>query len=198
MKILSGTVLAVLVGAQPSYAALVSEEGGTAVLDTATGLTWLTLSDTTGLTASQINSGVGGWNTSYQYASLAQIQTLFADAGLTNSINYSTSETANAASFNAIFNRSNTTCAAGGGGKFACGFTQLANGSDDLINVGTYGSLGGYSYIFENYATNSNFPNTEYGSLMVSRTAPVPLPASAWLMLSVVIGVGASVRRRRT
>jgi hypothetical protein len=199
MKTLAAIVLAMVLGAQPSYAAFVSEDGGTAVLDTTTGLTWLTLSDTTGLTASQINSGVGGWNTSYQYASLAQIQTLFADAGLTDSLNYSTgpTEIANAASFNAIFNRSNTTCAAGPGGQFACGFTQFANGSDDLINVGTNGSSG-YSYIFENYATNSNFPNTAYGSLMVSRTAPVPLPASAWLLLSAVIGVGASLHRRRT
>jgi hypothetical protein len=156
----------------------------------------LTLSDTTGLTASQINSGVGGWNTSYQYASLAQIQTLFADAGLTNSLDYSTNpkEMANAAAFNAIFNPAHTTCADG----LACGFTQFADGSDDLINVGKNASLGGYSYIFENYATNSNFQTPEYGSLMVSRAAPVPLPASAWLLLSGVIGVGACVRRRRT
>ena len=194
IRTLLSLVLAVVVGTEPSYAALVSEDGGTAVLDTTTGLTWLTLSDTAGLSAAQINSGVGGWNTSYQYASFAQIQALFIDAGLINYSNYSTNPTeiANAASFNALFNPANNACS---GGLFACGFTQHANGSDDLINVGTNGSEGGFSYIYQNYATN--FQESVYGSLLVSAAAPVPLPAAACLMLSGLAGLGAMAHKRR-
>lgn len=65
-----------------------------------------------------------------------------------------------------------------------------------LLGPGTYN---GYVYLY-GYATSGNTtPALMYGGgdLQFSLTAPVPLPAAAWLMLSGLGGVAAFARRRR-
>lgn len=50
--------------------------------DTQTGLRWLDVSATQGLSANQILSGVGGWSSHFRYATYAELSTLFEHAGL--------------------------------------------------------------------------------------------------------------------
>ena len=50
--------------------------------DTQTGLRWLDVSATQGLSANQILSGAGGWSSHFRYATYAELSTLFEHAGL--------------------------------------------------------------------------------------------------------------------
>ena len=57
---------------------------GLLTLDSQTGLRWLDVSATQGLSANQILAGAGGWNSHFRYATYAELSTLFEHAGLPN------------------------------------------------------------------------------------------------------------------
>jgi len=57
---------------------------GLLTLDSQTGLRWLDVSATQGLSANQILAGAGGWNSHFRYATYAELSALFEHAGLPN------------------------------------------------------------------------------------------------------------------
>jgi hypothetical protein len=177
-------------------AALVSTGGGTTVLDATTGLTWVALSQTAGLSQAQIDAGAGGWIGTYQYATWAQVDTLFADAGLNNEVAYSSNpaEIANVLAFIQLFDppRLGFTVSANGF------FTSNVPADYGLINVEYTGDGQVFSAVFppqaNGYSVDS--PVMGYGSLLVG-VAPVPLPAAAWLLLSGIGALATLTLRRR-
>ena len=58
---------------------------GLLTLDSQTGLRWLDVSATHGLSANQILAGAGGWNSHFRYATYAELSALFEHAGLPTS-----------------------------------------------------------------------------------------------------------------
>ncbi len=57
---------------------------GLLTLDSQTGLRWLDVSATQGLSAKQVLSGAGGWFPSFRYATYTELSVLFEHAGLPN------------------------------------------------------------------------------------------------------------------
>lgn len=85
---------------------------------------------------------------------------------------------------------------------------QASGGTQSTFDTDAYDSNGGPVYptssppgsAFGHFAvtTGGSTNVLSYDITSISPPSPVPLPASAWLMLSGVIGLGAMARKRRT
>jgi hypothetical protein len=191
-----------LAASSPSRAQLVTSvygsTGATVITDTVSGLSWLDVSATDDLTPNQFETGVGGWNANFSFATRAQVQQLFADAGLTDANGYSASEFTVASEFTSLFDPLDNACAGGGSTQFVCALYPSGGGTIDLVNVGFAGGQG-FSYIFPSYDTVANANDAEftgYGLMLVEDPSPVPVPAGAWLLLSGLVGLVAMLRKR--
>lgn len=176
---------------------LVSTGNGTTILDTTTGLTWVALSQTAGLSEAQVEAGAGGWFGSYQYATESQLATLFADAGLANLKAYTNDPAtiANVQAFVQLFNppRPGYTAAALG---FFTSSVPAYYGIMDVQYVEGEGAIADwYPPQANGYSVTEPVNGGGYGSLLVG-VAPVPLPSPVWLLVSGLGGLVILTRRR--
>lgn len=187
MKIIA-TILALTIWASPASASLVAvdfESRGDALLtlDTSTGLRWLDVGATLDLTGTQVLAGERGWSDSFRYATTDELRTLFGNAGLLLTGNYSLAEEAAAQEFVDLFSNGPDDC-----GNFVCGFVVNQLGSVDIANVGVvHNDLynGGYSYIWTNISSSSTFGGPSWGSFLVLERS-VPEPSSLALALLAI------------
>lgn len=176
-----------------------AEGDGLLTLDSRTGLKWLDFTATTGLSASQINSGIGGWNSSFRFATENEATQLLSNAGLPMLENYNDDLIAPAMNFVSLFNTAGTSCPSGEPGfSFACAFLLNLTDMTGAINVGGSSSAGwGWGGIARLVTTTSGWGTTgqgpdgqspNYGYAMVlTESAPpissVPEPETYTLML---------------
>jgi hypothetical protein len=183
------------------------------VLDTSTGLYWVKPIETLGLTYSAVQTDIAsGLTGNFTYASYSQVHTLFSDAGITDFTNsVSAGSYAGASALVSAFGQT-------GGGIFSNGSYQ----GPYAQTVGVYaGNFDAYTIAYQlnaagefgctgmdcaetSIGTFSGAASGAYGSWLVASSldsgnvpSPVPLPASAWLMLSAIGGLGLLCRARR-
>lgn len=182
------------------------------VLDTSTGLYWVKPSETLGLTFSAVQANIAaGLTGSFSYASASQVQALFSDAGITDFSNgVSASSYAGASAIISAFGETS-------GGPFTNGsyngsYTQVAGlyaGNNEAYTIAyQLNASGAFGCASVDCAetTVGNVPGNSvrpYGSWLVgtsldsgSAPPPVPIPASLWLMLSALAGLGSLGHRR--
>jgi hypothetical protein len=182
------------------------------VLDTSTGLYWLKPTETLGLTFSTVQADIAAGQTgNFAYASASQVQALLSDAGITDFSNGVSAPSYAGAS--AIISALGQTS----GGTFTNGsyfgsYTQVAGlyaGNSEAYTIAyQLNASGAFGCASANCAetTVGNVPGNSirpFGNWLVatsldsgSAPPPVPIPASVWLMLSALVGLGSLGRRR--
>jgi hypothetical protein len=192
-------VVALLLLGLPVHAALV--DSGSYTTDTVSGLDWLNLDKTNGLTMSAALAANSGW----RYALYTEIDNLYAtafpgipnpaDLGYTNIYDNSPQQQS---SVNAFIDHFGTT---GYQGTLTVsqGFYFGESGDVFFLGVQRYPNLT-YSHIYMDY-TELRFSDPVYtqdnvGTYLV-RTSAVPIPAAVWLVGSALAGLG-WLRRKPT
>lgn len=198
-------------------AAFVSESdsvygASSVVLDTDTGLYWVKPTETLGLTYSTVQTDIAtGLAGNFAYASDSQVRTLLSDAGIIDFTNgVSAGSYAGAGAIVSAFGQTS-------GGTFTNGsyhgsYAQVVGvyaGNYDAFTIAyRLNATGEFGCTSVDCAETSvgNFSGSSagpYGSWLVASSLnsgnvppPVPLPASGWLMLSVIGGLGLLSRRR--
>ncbi len=182
------------------------------ILDTTTGLYWVKPTDTLGLTYPTVQSDIAnGLTGNFSYASYSQVSTLLADAGITDFTNVATAGSyAGASAMVAAFGQTS-----GGtltNGAYHGSYAQVDGvyaGNYDAFTIayqfnaaGAFGSCTSVNCAQASVGAYSGNAVGPYGSWLVASSLnsgpppPVPLPASAWLMLSGIAGLGLLSRRR--
>lgn len=176
-----------------AQAALITDNTNNVVYDTDTGLTWLQLSETAGLSINQVLNGAGGWtrrdpliadSTVYRYATGREVATLVQNYGMFAS-NYTTGNFG-AARFIFGIGGSNGSGAAGtwfsDGNQGAIGMTfdafvsaELTNGDNGSPLSATCGMYTGCERVIIEYSPRFdqiNFADARVGSFMVAIPEP--------------------------
>lgn len=176
---------------------LKSAGDGLLTYDSRTGLYWLDLTETTGLSANDILSGAGGWIQSFRYANYNEVTDLFRSFGMVYDFKYSEREYQPAMAFNALLNTSGTACNA----YFACGIFTSSNTRVSQLNVGTSG-IQGIEAIFmgsQDYSWKGFGNSPTYGNMLVSvgPIFPVPEPETYAMMFAGLGLLGFMARRKK-
>jgi hypothetical protein len=205
--ILLGGVVS-LVAAGVSHATVVAINdpvwgASSVIVDSATGLEWLSLTKTVGDSVSSVASqtGVTGTYAGWQIARDSQVVTLLNDAGPSTTLTLGGTVTSNVA---ADVTQGVSTAQLLGLTSTAANFYDaagLANGSGGPFASGIEaGTSPTYSTPFVtaisdgiSFAPSQTNPGV---GVWLERAIPVPLPASVWLMLSALGGLGFAARAR--
>lgn len=171
-------------------------DNGNYTTDTATGLGWLDLTETTDLSYDYISSqfGSGGEFEGYRYANESDINTFFANAGALGPFNGNSSD--NQAGLTTLFD--------------LWGETQSYPTSQnayfltaDLLDPESvwHGTIqlsdANGSYINTHYISQAlDYPHFQIGSALIKPTA-LPVPASAWLFGSALMGLVGINRKKK-
>lgn len=180
---------ALLVGAPISQAALVPADLSTpgdalVTMDTNTGLEWLDLTQTVGLSYSSVAGGIGGWvGLGFSFADVAQVQTLFTDAGIVNFTGTVVPENYQGASL--LVSLLGQTASGPSGEPLGSGFADLVPFSSTLVGAGGFGVFAGNtgSATIMNYGMWTKTQSSPtMGVYMVRAVAPVPEPSTIALL----------------
>jgi hypothetical protein len=176
-----------------SYAALV--DNGASMIDQGTGLEWLDLTQTKGMTVNDALASTFVTVDGYAYATTAQVTTLFANAGFPLA----------PPSFNNHLNDPAAELLLAGLGctSIVCGPTGgTGRGWADAENTFNYqpfyskGGLGSSYAIVSLGQATEDVVNAEAGVYLV-RTSVVPVPPALWLFGSGLLGLVGMARRKK-
>jgi hypothetical protein len=215
MKVTRSIMLAFWLGAPwAAQAALVND--GAYAQDTASGLYWDNFAATAGLSYSQVQTDLSTSLSGWQIASETQVAQLFTDSNLPTNV-YESTSTSNIAAALAFTSAMGPTItpqntasqyvygvAGYFGSTFNCGAESPTGSCAYVANVLLTSPSGGSVTSGAPYSGGSysgflaTTPGDQtYGTYLVRDTAPVPLPATGWLMLGGVVGLGALARQKR-
>ena len=180
--------LALGLAAGGAHAALV--DNGSSMIDTGTGLEWLALTQTQGLTWNQAESTVYVTSQGYVHATDEQVITLFTNAGFLTTDN--TNNPANDPAANELLAKLGCTQFCGTVNATGRGFADWNGTFTTRPNYHTSG-LGAGAATTSLLTSNLDLADSTAGHYLVR--AAVPLPAAAWLF-GGALGVLGWVRRK--
>ena len=204
-----------LIFAQSSMAAFVGRDlhaigDGLLTFDSATNLEWLDVTASLQRNYSDVHAqlGAGGNFSGFRYATLSEMESLFQNAGITpgDGAFVDVGQVAQVEQFVAFFGR--TWFAEDGfPGPGVRGIYGQADGdeahfmADAGINTSnnTTASFIGGQCVFECASFPDARTNPAIGSFLVREAASVvPIPATGWLLLSGLVGLSRSAKKRRS
>lgn len=167
--------------------------------DTATGLEWLDITVTAGLSYNQVAAelGAGGAYEGFEFASKQQILGLFSAVGLQEIPNvpeYLGGE----AQIQSLLSKWGVTWYLGTGERteFLTSNTSGLSSSEHWTGRLFWLEVGDTGVTTEYLARDNNYGNFTIGSALVRTASPVPVPAAVWLFSSGVVGLFTLLRRR--
>lgn len=196
--------LTTLVLSTSTNAALIDND--TFTFDTSTGLNWLDLSETAGMSYSQALSSNSGW----RYATYGEVQNLFGvlfngyyDTDTTrhqslSADNAYSDQAIDVNNFQSLFGIVDSVTASGKTHSYTYGLYSWGEPST-LRAMGAYSNTDGLTNIqgIEFYqAYTSSFTADGHGTYLV-RTSIVPIPSAVWLFGSGLIGLIGIARRKK-
>ena len=181
-------------------------------VDTNSGLEWLDLTETAGLSMNEILAGTGGFaSMGFRYATTTEVSGLFAAAGIVDTSGNSVAE--NAGPVIDLLLLLGTTfefVSSGGNNIFSSGYHlpdspslseatiasafQLQSSGVPALN--TENGLGS-AVIGVSRSADRDFSEWFDGSYLVRETAVVPVPAAIWLFGSGVLGLIGIAKRKK-
>ncbi len=171
-----------------SYAALV--DNGNSMIDTGTGLQWLDLTETLGSSWNTVEGSTLVTNDGYVHATVAQVQTLFLNAGFLTTDNTNNLLNNPAAADLLAFLGCTQFC----GTVNATGRGFADNGTfKSRPNYHTSG-LGAGAAVISLQTSDLDLVDTTAGHFLVK---PVPVPAAVWLFGSGLLGLAGMARRKK-
>jgi hypothetical protein len=171
-----------------SYAALV--DNGNSMIDTGTGLQWLDLTETLGSSWNTVEGSTLVTNDGYVHATVAQVQTLFLNAGFLTTDNANNVLNDPAAADLLAFLGCTQFC----GTVNATGRGFADNGTfKSRPNYHTSG-LGAGAAVISLQTSDLDLVDTTAGHFLVK---PVPVPAAVWLFGSGLLGLAGMARRKK-
>ena len=190
-KLVSASALVLSLLGGNGYAALV--DNGNSMIDTGTGLVWLDLTETQGISWNAAEASAYVTVDGYVHATVAQVETLFLNAGFltTNNTNNPANDPAAADLLGFLG------CTQFCGTVNATGRGFADNGTfKSRPNYHTSG-LGAGAALISLQTSDLDLVDATAGHFLV-RGAAVPVPAAAWLFGSGLLGLVGIARRRRT
>jgi len=201
---------------------LIARDDGLLTIDTATGLEWLDVSATKGLSVNDILAGSGGWlGAGFRYADFGDLSTLFTDGGMTpvadcgatfGTIGYLyclSTEQSTGFKMAAMLGPTDIVLESGRvitGGYVAptpCGtwHSQICDPTFDKYTgsyteyVRLYGSSESISYV---NVSDGPVPlyRTDWGNWLVREATPVPEPGTTALLMVGLAALGLSKKKR--
>lgn len=202
-KMLGGPILAISMFGANANAALV--DSGMSMIDTSTNLQWLDLTQTVGLTINQALASTFVTTQGYVYATVAQVTTLFNNAGFlsTNNSNNTANDPAALSLLSLLGCTQN--CASPPKFNTGRGFAYNAAASTSTIDWYSrpnyhFGPLGSGAAVISLQTTNKNLVDATSGHFLVrayNNVNVVPIPAALPLFASALVVLGFVARRRR-
>ena len=175
----------------------ISSGDGLITLDTGTGLKWLDVTETKGLSVDEILAGSGGWLTSgFRYASFAEVQTLANNAGVDTFTGRNIRLTENVPGVSlliSLFGNSETSDPAVEASRGV-----VVNAANTIpfenISFGNFLDLGTAHAIHQPFAGSTGIPNIWVGHFLVQT---VPEPGTLALFGIGLAGMGLARRRKK-
>ena len=205
---LSGTfylICMLLLVPTASLAALVSADlnntgDGLLTVDTDSGLEWLDLDQSAGLSFNQIMSGTGGWlDQGFRIATFDEARFLFDNSGLMFTTYGGTSHQ-NKENMTELLSLLGVELNPQTGTSYFHGFTEdfdpVFPGTHRMFYFGQYTTTDERYWLRDNMHIDPDYAITDrYGAFMVRETV-VPAPAASWLFLSGLLFLGKIYHRR--
>lgn len=190
-KLAGATAMVLSLFGSGSYAALV--DNGTSMIDTATGLEWLDLTQTLGLSWNQAEATSFVTVDGYVHATEAQVITLFTNAGFLTTDN--TNNTANNPAAADLLAFLGCTQFCGTINATGRGFAEWDATTATRPNYHTSG-LGAGAATTSLLTSDYDLTDATAGHFLVR--AAVPIPAAVWLFGSGLLGLAGIARRKKT
>ena len=211
--LLSSALISLFLMIQTASAALIEADWLVAgdnklTVDTNSGLGWLDLTESTGLSMNQILAGAGGFlDLGFRYATTSEIRALFADANIVDTSGNPSQESAPAAlDFILLFGFTYQVSDSSGSNTGTVGYhlpdppdtSESTNASFvQYIVTSNTGNGHGAAMVEVLLDGTRDLANSTDGSFLVRETTVVPIPAAFWLFGSGVFGlVGIAGRKK--